>query len=183
MASDLKNQITGTVVGGLILSGILWVTGSFPGIWEWCTGAAKWVWELLTIPIPLPAGVLIVAACLAAAFLLRLRNLKKALEQSRDSSEVMIHQDVTANAERDPDLDDLEIRLLRIFAKADGRLLSTEFLPQQMGLNRLRTEKVLQGLYGHHLIDIRHNYVHGTRFHLTPRGRDFVIKHGLDRQS
>lgn len=179
MASELKNQIIGTVVGGLILSVILWF---FPGIWEWCTGAAKWFWDLLTIRVSLPAGVLIVAACLAAALLLRFRNLTKALEQSRDSSEVMIHQDEPANAERDPDLNDLEIRLLSIFAKADGRTLSTEFLPQQMGLNRLRTEKVLQGLYGHHLIDIRQNYIHGTRFHLTPRGRDFVIKHGLDRK-
>lgn len=183
MASDLKNQITGTVVGGLILSVILWLTDSFPKIWEWCRSAGRWVWELLIAAIPVPAGILIVAACLAAAFLFRFRNLKKALEQSRDSSEVMIHQDETATAERDPDLDGLEIKLLRIFAKADGRLLSTEFLPQHMGLNRLRTEKVLQGLYGHNLIDARQNYIHGTRFYLTPRGRDFVIKHGLDVNS
>ena len=183
MSKDLKNTIIGGVAVWFIITFFAWITDSLPSIWKWFQNIVGWVWDQLTIVIHIPLGILTLLVCLAIVFLFRFWSLQEEIRRARDSSEVIIHRDEIANAERDPDLDDLEIRLLRIFAKADGRQLSTEFLPQQMGLNRLRTEKVLQGLYGQNLIDVRHNYIHGTRFYLTPRGRDFVIKHGLDASS
>ena len=69
MANLMRNRIVvavaGTVVGGLILAGILELIGLFGKVVLWIWSSVSWIWAMLYSSHPVPGGVILVLSLLA----------------------------------------------------------------------------------------------------------------------
>lgn len=71
-----------------------------------------------------------------------------------------------------------EEALVRVLANGDGRWFQIEELAATTGMRGLLVEQGLDGLLQRKFLAQSHNYIHGTSYRLSAKGRDYVIGQG-----
>jgi hypothetical protein len=169
----LRNSILATVIGGLILSFILWLIGLLPAIldrlWAIFRKFGGFIAGEASIPTWLLGLLVILAFSGAMVFLKRIFPTRK-MELQKESS-ISLKQKV--------ELSELERKVLLVLARADGDAIYLDSISRSVGENRLRTTKALESLFDKKLISDRHNAIYGTSFVLSRSGRDLVIDLGI----
>ncbi|MDP1770113.1 MAG: hypothetical protein Q8L74_15105 [Nitrospirota bacterium] len=171
--SGLRNQILGTVIGGVILTALGWIMGIFPTIWGWIVLAVSIFWFLVKTEIPIPIGLLFL---LSASILWQAYKFLQPSEKSRAALGVPTAV-LNAPIQSRP-LSSLEDKVLRAFARSDGRTFQMDSLVHMVGEKNLLVDQALDSLQSRSYIGVTHNYIHGTYYSLTAKGRDVVIRLG-----
>lgn len=170
---ELRNQILATVIGGVILAALGWVGGVLPTIGNWIVLAVSTIWFLIKAEVPIPIGFLIL---LAVPMLWCGYKFLQSSEKSRAASDVPVVALNTA-IQAQP-MSPLEDKVLRAFVRLDGRRLQMNDLVHLVREKKLLIDQALDSLRSRGYIDVTHNYVHGTYYFLTTKGRDVVIRLG-----
>ena len=91
MRNRIVVAVAGTVVGGLILAGILELIGLFGKVVLWIWSSVSWIWAMLYSSHPVPGGVIVVLGLLALfgliIIVLMLKELLYAKSESTESTE------------------------------------------------------------------------------------------------
>lgn len=98
-----------------------------------------------------------------------------------------IHQDSPQSQELDePDLDDVDLDVLSLFARRDREYLWVDDLVDDLELTWARAQHHLDRLEALSLLEsseTSHKQVEGDRgYLLTPQGRAVAVEHGLDEE-
>jgi hypothetical protein len=152
-------------VGGIVT----WIGGWLPALWAATKAAAAWLWELLTFPVPVPLAILAVLALpwmvIGAAWIGTLFEKKETRSPPAGTPE--------------QPLGELELQLLRLLARADGRYVGFENAADHLHASRLLLERACDELLRRDLIEPHRDVLHGPQIGLTREGREFVIKAGF----
>ncbi len=91
----------------------------------------------------------------------------------RDSSQ-MLH----AEPDPEPQLDDVQKKIMHLFATLDGGQLNQGDISQRLRVSALRVDQALEQLENNALVATDLNFLSGTTYVLTTKGRDFVLERG-----
>lgn len=69
---QLRTGVLGTVIGGLILTLILWLSGFLPSIWEGCKFALGWFFHFLFSSVSMPVWLIVLISFLVVPTLFRI---------------------------------------------------------------------------------------------------------------
>jgi hypothetical protein len=69
---QLRNRILGTVIGGIVLTLVLWLAGFIPTLWQTCKSAFMWLIGFLLSSISIPAWLIVVVSPFIVATLFRI---------------------------------------------------------------------------------------------------------------
>jgi hypothetical protein len=168
-SGTVKNAVLTAIVTAVVGGVISWIAGWLPALWEAASAAATWTWALLTYAVPVPLAILALLALpwlvLGAAWVANL------LEKKQPRS--------AATAPAEAPLGDLELQLLRLLARADGRYVSFENAADHLHTSRLLLQRACEELHRRDLIEPHQDVLHGPQIGLTREGREFVIKEGF----
>jgi len=164
------------VLGSLLLDPV----GTFLGaVWHVITRGAIAVWHGVTASVPIPVWVLLLVAGAIVALIARRRRggERRPVVVEPGIGDALVEAAATAVAP--PMLTELEDKIIRIMARADGSPLRLGQLATLTGATQLRVEQAIEGLTDRHrLVHRYHTVMDGTSYGLTTRGRDFVISRG-----
>ena len=178
--------IRNSVIAGLILALIVWLVGFLPAAWAMLKQAGVWIWGILRLDVPLSLwflGLLVVLVIASSVHLYKRMNRLRTQSTSGGSvAPVAAEQDVApmpAPAQEQPELSELELRVLDCLARADGQPLELESITHRITNNNLRTEQALRRLEQRGLIDSAEGYMDPMVYYLTEAGQDKVIELGM----
>lgn len=176
----LRNTIIGTVIGGLILSIILWLIGFLPTVWRWFIHSLITIWDWVTIDLTIPTWLLSILIILALPTLwriwLRIVSYTIPIEESEITSAPADEKPLPISISAQ--LSQNELSALRVLADVDGRYLYLPKVADGIKQNQLRTQQALDSLISKGFVYDSLNYVHGTSYGLSEKGRDLVIELG-----
>lgn len=168
--SIIKVSAIGAIVTAIVGAGIAWLTGWLPAFWSAVMGVLAWLWSVSTYLIPVP---LILVAIASVPFIVwfwrHLRHMRN------DKRAEVVHQP----AQSEIPLTDLQDKLLRLLARADGRYIQFDRAASSLNTSRLLVEQAAEILENRGLIDSASDVIHGSHLGLTRAGRDFVIEKGM----
>lgn len=175
----IRNAVIATIIGGLILSFILWLLGFLPNVWEWIKTGTVWLCGAITSELSVPVWLL--GLLLVFSFPLLWRVGVKILSIVVPRKEQTM-QTATGNADvpvgiRDQ-LSENELLALRALTDADGGPPYLDDVSRAIGQNQLRAEQVLDLLVKKGLVRYSSNYAYGTSYYLSDQGRDLAIELG-----
>lgn len=169
----IRDGTIATVLGGVLLAALGKVVGIVPQAWNGIVAVLSMAWSALshsvTVSLPVWGWTL---ALLTLISVWRVLHARSAAQDTNVQSDVIV-------TSADDELTGLDLEVMRLFARRDGRPLTLEDVVAQLSTNRLRASKSLELLEQRHLLDIEENYMHGARYHLTGGGRDYLIERGL----
>lgn len=177
MAKEHSNVVAGTiatVIGGLILAGLTWLGGLLPAVWNGIVSGLSWVWSIVSYQASLPVGLLFMAATalfLVGYFLSR----KRSASPKPGAASANPH---TAEKTEVAEFSQLERGVVRVLANADGSWLRIQDIADQLRTSNLIIEQAIEKLYANDMIRDSHNYIYGTSFRLSSKGRDYAISQG-----
>jgi hypothetical protein len=194
VTDELRNQIVGTVVGGLILAAIL----AFPlrrltlAAWEWFVRFLARAGRALLIRVTVPIGGLVVIGVVAALAMWGMVRVwvlivvcvgELLLVRRPHEAAVAPRPDPAPPAPESDDvlttLDEIEIKILGHFVRQDTAYLDMQDFQRATHVSRLRITSALDHLEEVGLISAHHNRVHGPQWSITRKARDLLIKEGL----
>lgn len=171
LSNTAGRAVVTTVVTAITGAVITWFAGWWPALWAAITAATASVWAFLTYPVSLPLAIV---ALLAIPFLIRLvRGVRYVVAPPQPA------QLVAAPAQAP--LSDLEERLMRLLAEADGRLVHFEDAASRLMTSNLLLQKACEALSLRGYIEPNNHIVRGLHISLTREGREFVIEQGFVR--
>jgi hypothetical protein len=166
LGSTVSRTAIATIVAAAVGGVITWAGGWFPALWEGFKTAAVWTWALFTYPVAVPLAILVVLALpwavLGAAWVANLFEKK-----------------APPAAAAEAPLGELELRLLGLLARADGRYLNFDDAAERLQTSRLLLQRACEGLAAREFIEPHRDVLHGVQLLLTREGREFVIKEGF----
>lgn len=157
-----------TVVGGLILSFILWFVGYLPTVWEGLKKLVSWFWGMSVFSIVIPAWLLglLLVGCLPVLWRIGLRIVSSFVP------------DAVAPSNNKIQLSDNENVVLKALASVNGGPVTIEVIAHTIKQNQLRTEQAIDLLIRKDFVQSSHNIIYGTSYYLSDHGRNFVIELG-----
>lgn len=177
--------IISTVVGGLVLTGITWAFGQLPTAWGYAVSgwlaicaSAKTVVSWLKIDVAVPLWAIVLAAIILA-FVYRVTNARARSVQSATPVAAVSTTPGAVAAPLEPEYSENELAVLIALANGDGRWFHIDELADATHLKALLVEQAVESLDNKDLLATNHNYIHGTSFRLSSKGRDWVISAGL----
>lgn len=182
MAEDkhtIRNSVIATVVGGLILSFILWLIGYLPAVWGWIKKATSWLWGAVTSDMSVPIWLLtfLIVFSIPVLWRISIRTLSMVLPaKSQTYGSIAINE--TSTKEAKDQYSQNEQLILKALASANGGPLYLEAISRIINQNQLRTEQTLDLLMKKDLVQENLNYIHGASYYLSDRGRDIAIELG-----
>jgi hypothetical protein len=176
----LRNTIIGTVVGGLILSFVLWLVGFLPAVWAWLVNIFKTIWGWVTADLATPVWLLSMLIIFSLPVLWRIGLKTVSFIIPAKENEIT---STSVNGEPVPQniasqLSENELLVLRALAAEDGGSAHLDTIASRIRQNQLRTEQTLDSLLRKGLIHDSFNYIYDTSYYLSDRGRDLVIELG-----
>ncbi len=182
MAEDkhtIRNSVIATVIGGLILSGILWLIGYLPVVWQWIKKVISWLWEVITTDalVPIWLFAFFVVCSIPALWKIGARILSRLLSAGPHISADVTINEATINTAKHQ-YSQNEHLVLKALASANGGPLYIEAISRKIEQNQLRTEQTLDLLVKKGLVEASLNFIHGTSYYLSYRGRDIAIELG-----
>lgn len=178
----LRTTVVGGTIAALLASLLLEPVRAFLGsVWRLVTAAPSALWGLLTTSVPLWALVAVAGVVALVARQVRRRGL-------RPPPVIEVYDPATGTVGpprvEDPELpplprlNELEDRVLRRLARADGEWLAIEELGTAK-TKQLRIEQALERLNALGLVEeTESNKFPEPLYGLTARGRDLVIARG-----
>lgn len=168
--SVLENALGG-VLSAVLLAAGAWLLGFWPAVWGFLLAAASWTWSVLSVRMPVWAGLLVVVGLWGVTRALAFFQGRRVVAPGADPEQPAQNplDGLSANA----------TRLLRELAEADGQIVLFDDLCRRIGLSRLYTERALNELLLRELIETHRNVLHGSGVSLSAVGRDCVIDAGL----
>lgn len=178
--SNLKTQITATVVGGLILTATLtaisWFLGWIPAIWRAVKSGVLACQSFLTTTVTFPIwAVLLLSAAFAVA---TWRAWARRSRLADDLVAPMARGDEQKSLSEAPDLTEVEVAVIRALIAVDGRWLQVEELAAATRQPNLIIQRAVSSLGLRRLITVRRNYLYGPAFVLSPAGQDVAMRLG-----
>lgn len=170
-----------TVVGGLILAGILGMIGKLPAIIGAMASAVSYAFGLLGTSIPVSMWLLGFGVSVAVI------SSKRRLSRWIDGRHELIEQTSTAESveqvvqqtfeSKEPELDEVQEAIMREYADADVRRLSIGNLCDAVPSSKLMVDQAVGRLQGHGFLDRAMTY-RGELYILTAAGTDYIIEQG-----
>jgi len=185
MTSDkhpIRNGIIATVLGGLLLTGILKLFGVVGTVLRFTFSTIRNIPGILTTRLAIPVWLL--ALILSFAVILAFRRIRTTLMDLVDESSTTPVPYTAAEPEpavqEQPELqlDELQAKIMAIYAVQDGGNFAQQQLSKRCETNMLRTSKAIDGLVALGLLGEAHDYIYGISYVLTRGGRDFLIDKG-----
>jgi hypothetical protein len=167
-ASSVKLGVVAAIATALAGAVISWIGGWLPALWEATKAATLWTWELLTLSVPVPLAILAVLVLPFVVRAVRAIRYVAAPQPARHAGEPA-----------EAPLSDLEERLMRLLAYADGRLVHFEDAAARLQISNLVLQQTCEALSARGYIEADNHIVRGLRIALTRAGRDFVIERGF----
>lgn len=179
MSEVLRNPIVGTVVGGLILSFLVWLVRIlFPPLWGWIKDIAIVLVGFFTTGITLPIWLVCGLSFGWVLLIVTRRSRPKSRHPAMPTQD--LHGPAT-EAQKPvevwpPVLNEFERKIIAILASEDGERLTSKQLASQISTSNLRVEQALESLMSKGLVDRSRNYAYGDFYFLSPSGRDLAIQ-------
>ncbi len=180
MSEELRNNIIGNVVGGLILAVILGICGY---LYLPARLLAKNAFEASTEFFGSKFTLPVWAVCLLSMgwflFLVRKRSVlkPKELEVAVLLPAALESENKQQPNSQPPQLNDLEMKIISVLAAADGAKLTIPQIASQISTNNLRVSQALELLSSKDLVRYGQNYLYGNFYFLSSNGRDLAIQH------
>ena len=167
LGSMVSRTAIATTVAAAVGGIISWAAGWLPALWEGAKAAAAWTWALFSYPVAVPLAILVLLALpwavLGVAWIANFFEKKSA---------------PAAVSEAAP-LGELELRLLRLLARADGRYVNFDDAAERLQTSRLLLQRACEALGARELIEPHRDVLRGVQLLLTREGRELVIKEGF----
>ncbi len=161
---SLRNTIVGTVIGGLILAGLLRLIPSFL---KWLLNSFKLIWEFLFLKVELSNWLFILLLGIVSYSLFRV--VKKLLSYKEQEM-------------KKPFLSNEEKYVLALLIKVDGRSLTCSEIAAGIKCAHIHTKHALEQLEEKDLIrSYSGSYGSVDVYGLTRLGRELVIETGFDK--
>ena len=177
MSRELRDNIFGNVVGGLILTLIIAIYTPVRGWVVKVFGAA--INSIFGSALTLPVWVVCLLAMGWFLFLIKERAVVKTKEpkvvgSSSISLEIERERQV---APQSLQLNELEMKIIQVLALVDGERLTVSQMSSRIQTNRLRVDQAIESLISKDLVRMSRNYAYGNSYSLSSQGRDFSIEH------
>jgi len=149
----------GTAIGSAAVG---WWFGWWPTIWELIRTSTVALWGFVALPVTLPLGIVAIISLPLVGLLVVLVA-------------AMIRRNDAVAPAAPQQLDELELHVLRVLARADGVSVSFDELVERLSTPRLVLERACDSLRGRGFIESHTDYMRGALIDLTRPGRDFVL--------
>jgi len=170
--NSIRNSIAATVIGGLLLSLILWLNGLLQPFWNWAwSNLVKMTYWLLS-EVSTPVWSLLILAILFGFLLLKIRKYKRLGILPNPGHN---HHNGIENKE----LSKLETEVLQVLARADGKRVLIKVIVNEVSSSQIRVQQALDDLRERDLLNVALNYVYGPTYSLNRQGRALVIQMGF----
>ena len=167
MNKILKHPVVSTVIGGLILSVIVWFFGILPDVWLPIQSFGQSIGDALAVKFEIYVWVILICAI---PLLLSLKIILSQYVFSNDSELIE-----TAKNQQPIELTAEERNVLELLVQKDGAAAEYSDLKNRLRLLRLQAQQILDALVGLKLIEVSENHFHGSQTYLTVYGRDFML--------
>lgn len=167
MNKILKHPVVSTVIGGLILSVIVWFFGILPDVWLPIQSFGQSIGDALAVKFEIYVWVILICAI---PLLLSLKIILSQYVFSNDSELIE-----TAKNQQPIELTAEERNVLELLVQKDGAAAEYSDLKNRLRLLRLQAQQILDALVGLKLIEVSENHFHGSQIYLTVYGRDFML--------
>ena len=172
----LEHPIVSTVIGGLVLSFLAWLTGYLPVLWQWIKDIFTSIYTFSTQDIVLPLWLVVL---ISIPFILRaygfLKNLNIKYKQKPNNS-VSSQEQHTSQKNTSPQfLSSDEINVMKLLVKKDGNSIAPHDIKYSLQIPMLKIEQIVESLEIKQFIEIHHNEFDGTSIWLTRPGRDYMM--------
>lgn len=181
--SDKRTIWEHPIIAGVSVTAIVGLaTWIFPSVRAVSKSVLAFVLGLLGTPIPLWVSLLALVLFVAAI------SIKRRIDRRLDGPQRLQEQTSTAELvdritqrvqeSPEPELDDVQTKIMHLFANLDGGRLTRGDISQTLRVSTLLADRALEQLENIALITDDQKYLYGTVFVLTIKGRDFVLDRG-----
>jgi hypothetical protein len=161
--------VTSTIVASILT----WLFEFWPIVWSFLHESVVWIWEISTYTIPVPVSLII-------GLVLYLSYSTYSLNSKSTEVDVLLVDKADDQLQSiQLQLSEIELKLLRVLAAADGKWLRIEHVSSRIEASHLLTEQILEKLLSKELIFESLNYISGSTYRLSSLGRDYAIEQGL----
>lgn len=181
-----KDPVWSNVIAAGILA-VVAALGSYflnwwPIIWSKVLFVMNTIWKLVTYPVNIPIGTLVILI----AIMIWLLSRKKVVSNNiittaipRQATKLLptVTKVTTPLAPEKPQFSANEESVIKILAAADGQWLELGEIATNLRLSRLVTEQAVERLFHLNFLIDSLNYLTGRSFRLSPKGRDYTIEH------
>jgi len=171
----LRNTVVGTVVGGLILSLIQWLTGLLTPVSNWLKETVVKLWAVILIQVAVPVWLIAILVAASATLLLRYRNV---LFQRREEIK-RIPTPIHSAAKQA--LNDKEKKILVFHAEMEiGYVMTASEVATEFKIHREEAQYYLDQLQDRGYIQKTSEADTGEDgFQLTKNGRSYLVENKL----
>lgn len=169
--NNLRTTIIGTVFGGLILAAVLALV---PKAWACVVWASKVAYGFLWFKMTIPIWVILFASFLAV---LLLRVLKRSRQETRSCA--LPSEEPPATLPSPNPLSKLELSVVSILVKADGKYLGKSEIASLVDSSILLTEQALESLHRRRMLMSTGHYMGYQIYRLSSTGVDYAVETGL----
>ena len=173
-SNTLRNTIIGTVVGGLLVSLILWLVGFLPTVWNWIAKAIVIFWGWLTSNASIPIWLVLITMVLILPTFIRIYHYYRQNTQTPQTN-----TNVQDEIEPEEQFNELEMKVLHVLSRADGERITVHDVSKRAKESQIRAKHALDTLNEKGLLQLSFNYMYGTGYFLNRHGRELVIDLGM----
>lgn len=168
----LEHPIIATVIGGLILSFLLWLSGYFEASVKMIGSAITHIWETLFVSISIPIWVLIVFLIVVYLGLaLKKMYQKKAKEES---------EEINANdSEEIGEFSTIEKAVIEVLSRDLQARHTLADMATKIDFSELSIQHALDCLVASGYVHVSRNAIYGNGYKLNEHGRRLAIEVGL----
>lgn len=169
-ARPIRDNTIAAVLGGVILAGLLKISGFAPQLWNGIAAAVRWTLKSLVgrVSLTLPVWTWAIAWFVA---LLLLRRLINQASSKGESATVPPPPAVV--------LQGLEDLVMRALAAKDGAPVGMNEIVARTRTTNLRAGEAVERLIARGFVQVQQNVIYGPSFHITRAGRDYLFAQGL----
>lgn len=173
----LRNAVLGTVVGGIILSLIQWLTGLLTPVWNWLKEFLAKLWATVLIEVTVPVWLIAILVAASAALVLKYKNI---LFQGAKRGEIRETSSQTPSVAKQH-LNDKEKKILAFHAGMEvGYVMTASEVTAEFKIHREEAQYYLDQLQGKGYIEEASEADTGEDgFQLTKKGRKYLIENKL----
>jgi hypothetical protein len=179
---SFRSTVFAGVLSTLFAAVATWLFGFWPMLWNAVAIGSQKLWQVIVLPIPVPLGLFIPVAALAAMSVLRLwkkEEVRSTTSEPRYASKAMPTGSWRKQEIAEPaPLSTNEITMLRVLVNADGQELMLEDLAGRSRFSNLVAEQTAEHLLNRRYLTHRRDVIYGSMLRLSPAGRDFVLSAG-----